>query len=93
MTMLNWSAVPATPKGVLVTAVGINGRAEMVFPNVNLEYMRAAAKAYREDGALIQTAFARLTSDEREFLMTGLTPDAWNALFSEDEGDFEDDLP
>lgn len=33
-------------------------------------------------GELIQNAFPHLTVDEREFLMTGITADEWQRLFS-----------
>lgn len=32
---------------------------------------------WRASGELIQNAFPNLTADEREFLMTGITPDSW----------------
>jgi|10_taG_2_1085330.scaffolds.fasta_scaffold31042_4 hypothetical protein len=31
----------------------------------------------------VQDAFPLLTPDEREFLLTGITPEEWNGLFSE----------
>lgn len=31
----------------------------------------------------VQLAFPLLTPDEREFLLTGITPEEWNGLFSE----------
>jgi hypothetical protein len=34
-------------------------------------------------GTLIQDAFPMLTVDQREFLMTGATPEEWNACFSD----------
>ena len=34
------------------------------------------------DGALIQDALPYLTADEREFLMTGITPDQWKRMFN-----------
>jgi hypothetical protein len=34
---------------------------------------------------LIQDFFPELTSDEREFLMTGVTPDEWNQMFPDEE--------
>lgn len=37
-------------------------------------------EAYK-NGALIQEAFPFLTAEEREFLMTGLTPAMWDRLF------------
>ena len=33
------------------------------------------------EGALIQDAFPMLNADEREFLMTGMTPDDWNKVW------------
>ena len=33
-------------------------------------------------GALIQNAFPMLNADEREFLMTGMTPDDWSSVVS-----------
>ncbi len=38
-----------------------------------------------KDGALIQDVMPHLTSDEREFIMTGITPDEWDAMVSEEE--------
>jgi len=37
-----------------------------------------------QGGELIQNAMPNLTADEREFLMTGITPEEW-AVMSEDE--------
>ena len=33
------------------------------------------------DGALIQNVAPRLTSDEREFIITGMTQDDWEEMF------------
>ena len=33
-----------------------------------------------QSGALIQEAMPELTADQREFLMTGMTPDEWDDL-------------
>ena len=35
-------------------------------------------------GALIQNAMPNLTPDEREFIMTGITPTEWAATFGEE---------
>lgn len=43
-------------------------------------------------GALIQNAMPHLSADEREFIMTGATPEEWDAAFSE-EGESEEDEP
>lgn len=38
-----------------------------------------------QGGELIQKALAHLTADEREFLMTGITPEEWDEAFGEEE--------
>jgi len=38
-----------------------------------------------DQGVLIQDAMPHLSPDEREFLMTGITPDEWNQMMSEEE--------
>ncbi len=35
------------------------------------------------DRRLIQDAFPHLNADDREFIMTGITPDEWKATFAE----------
>ena len=37
------------------------------------------------DGSLIQEVMPNISADEREFIMTGITPDEWDAMFGEDE--------
>ena len=44
------------------------------------------------NGALSQVAFPNLTADEREYILTGITKDEWNALFSEPERTTPDEL-
>ena len=46
-----------------------------------------------ESGTLIQNAMPHLSADEREFIMSGITPQEWEDAFggSEDEDDDEDD--
>ena len=36
-------------------------------------------------GALIQDAMPYLSADDREFLMTGITPEEWAAKFGDDD--------
>lgn len=36
-------------------------------------------------GTLIQHAMPNLTDDQREFLMTGITPEEWDEIFGEEE--------
>jgi hypothetical protein len=37
-----------------------------------------------QEGELIQNAMPNLSADEREFIMTGITPDEWASVFGED---------
>lgn len=38
-----------------------------------------------ENGELIQNVFPNLSADECEFIMTGITPQEWNATFGEED--------
>ena len=40
-----------------------------------------------QNGSLIQKAMPELTADEREFIMTGVTPDEWDNEFRVDDED------
>jgi hypothetical protein len=40
---------------------------------------------WEEGLILIQDAFPTLTDEEREFIMTGITPEEWAAEFGEEE--------
>ena len=46
----------------------------------------AALKSW-ETGTLIQDAFPALSGDEREFLMTGSTPEEWQDIFGSEDDD------
>lgn len=37
-----------------------------------------------QSGMLIQEAMPHLSPDDREFLMTGVTPEEWGAIFGKD---------
>ena len=40
---------------------------------------------YQDKLGLIHVAFPHLTSDEREFILTGITPQEWDELFKYNE--------
>lgn len=40
---------------------------------------------WQQGDELIQVALPHLSPDEREFLMTGMTPEVWDSLFDEEE--------
>ena len=79
-SMLQRFTVFSTPFGVDV----VIGRTEMSFPDVTIEQMELGEDAYAA-GAYIQDAFPFLTPEQREFLMTGITPGQWDELFAEEE--------
>jgi hypothetical protein len=41
-------------------------------------------------GTFIQNAMPHLSPDDREFLMTGITPEEWDKHFNEEEYDIND---
>lgn len=41
-------------------------------------------------GTFIQVAMSNLSPNDREFLMTGITPEEWNKHFNEEEYDIND---
>ena len=78
--MLQRFTVFSTPFGVDV----VIGKSEMSFPDVTIEQMELGEDAYAA-GAYIQDAFPFLTPEQREFLMTGITPGQWDLIFAEEE--------
>lgn len=44
---------------------------------------------WKTSGTLIQNALPYLTSDEREFLLTGSTPEEWDAAFGEQDEQYD----
>ncbi len=49
------------------------------------EKFMEAYGAFKRHGLLVQYAFPRLSPDEREFILTGITPKEWKEVFSETE--------
>jgi len=50
------------------------------------EFPRAALEAY-ENGQNIQDACHMLSAGDREFILSGISPAAWNAAFPPEEDD------
>lgn len=55
----------------------------MEFPLSEQEF-EASYNAWKS-GMLIQEAFPTLNAEQREFLMTGITPEEWTQKFGEEE--------
>lgn len=52
---------------------------------MDLDITPAQLELYEVHGVLIQEAFPELSPDEREFIMTGITPEEWDCFMSEEE--------
>ena len=55
----------------------LSGHTSSMDIDVTLEQM-----ASWEQGELVQNAMPNLSADEREFIMTGITPTEWNEMFN-----------
>ena len=58
----------------------MTGRIRSVSMNITPEQMAAY-----ESGTVIQLAAPNLTADEREFILTGLLPEEFDALMADDD--------
>lgn len=74
-----YTAVPADG-GLLVTRTSIfsTARNSMVLP-ITVEQLTR----YESGMGLIQDIFPDLTTDQREFIQSGATPEEWDAVFGE----------
>jgi len=52
---------------------------------LDLDISEQNLQDWEEGLLLIQDACPNLTSEEREFIMTGITPEEWTAEFGEEE--------
>ena len=50
----------------------------------DLDITEEQYERYRK-GELIQKAFPNLSLDDREFILTGATPEEWNAAYKDDD--------
>jgi hypothetical protein len=55
----------------------------MAMGQVSISEIMAGMKAWNA-GTLIQNAFPNLSPQKREFLITGLTPEMWDALIPDE---------
>lgn len=67
-----------TPNGILIQTVGM---AKFMEFNCSIEAFEKGLENYK-NGDLIQNAFPFLSADEREFLITGLLPEEFDNLFT-----------
>jgi hypothetical protein len=66
---------------MLVTKISqLSGKETTLELNVTQEQMDRFANR-RENGEYVQTIFPHLSKDEREFLLTGVSPIEWEQIF------------
>lgn len=59
---------------------------------MDIDVTQEQLDAWIQGKGLIQNIMPNLSADEREFLMTGITPDEWDATYQdEDETELFDD--
>ena len=46
------------------------------------EEYEASHRRWKHEGVLVQNAFPTLSVSEREFIMTGISPEVWTALIA-----------
>jgi len=49
---------------------------------MNIDITQAQLDAW-VDGSLIRDVMPNISADEREFIITGITPDEWDAMFGD----------
>lgn len=73
--------------GTVATNVTVDGKT--VRMDTPIRVLADGLRDWIERGNYLQEALRFLSADEREFLLTGTTPDEWAAMFP-DEGDMGD---
>ena len=61
-------------------------RKSLISGNINTMSLPITEEQYTawEQGTLVQDAMPHLTPDEREFVMSGITPEEWAETFGEE---------
>lgn len=70
-------------ESVKITATGNMGVTELTIP-LSLREFDYGMQRW-DAGELIQRAFPTLDAEQREFLMTGITPEQWKDSFGDEE--------
>jgi hypothetical protein len=77
------------PEGKL--EIRLAGTSKLIIVEMKLETFSAAFYQWQMKGLFIQDAFKTLNNEEREFLITGITPTEWKELFPPEEDDVTDE--
>lgn len=63
-----------------LTKTNFLGKTNTMQLNISEEEFEECSKKH-QSGMAVQDAFPMLNADEREFILTGLTPEEWDNLF------------
>ena len=82
-----------SPRGLEFTLTEINANQTLVLDErgnsatINMPIAEMSRKWYKWQmrSLPIQEVFRELSADQREFLLTGITPEQWNAIFEDEE--------
>lgn len=67
------------------TRIRLNGTQKEIVVDHPIERVSAMWYKWQMTGDMIQDAFHELSSEQREFLITGITPHEWNEIFEEEK--------
>ena len=67
------------------THISLRGTKKSIIVDCPLEEMSTRWYRWQMEGKYVQDAFNNLNADEREFLMTGITPAEWKETFKDGE--------
>jgi hypothetical protein len=59
--------------------------------DIPVDYQAYSAWVRGDDTRHVQDAFPHLSADDREFLISGTTPEEWDALYGDQDEDEESD--
>ena len=77
----------------------LSGKKSIREINVSKEKLADWSDTPRMQREFIQIFFSELSGDDREFILTGITPKEWNEMFppdekyDEDESEFQEEAP
>jgi len=81
-----WVSAVEDDGRVGVTLLDMNNeRRSMILNCTESQWIDGSTRFDGGRGALIQNAFPFLSLDEREFLLTGMTPDEWDEICGEED--------
>lgn len=63
----------------------ITYKEKSIIVDYSLQEISQRLYLWQQAGQVIQVAFSNLSDSEREFILTGITPEKWNEIFSEEE--------